>query len=420
MGLLIAGRHTYAQTALYPPSPKIDFSNMGKTQSESKASYKELKKRHKEKMKRIKEMKKQMAEKTGWPKDSIDKYGDYMGRMKPKEFEDFKGKFDTSYDKSTYTEKGNALKERQKQRLEKFKGRYNPMKEKERIEALRNQAKLPTDSLGNPIPYDQLPDSLKLQYTRPQFDSLAYSPESLTNRAEQFGEQSMSTFLKDYELANAPTSQSLVSGMTEQFTPGTGSAQMTPYIAKFETYKDRRPTNVEPKKMAKGVAEARAKQVVTNKKNMIKEMVNQKNEAFKERTTLQRFQLGGYVQYHFQPKGLDVAPTVGFQLTRKLTIGAGYNKRWYFEADSLSNSGKRLFLQYDLIGSLFLHGESEWLTTSQGGELGEVTERNSLLGLGTKVKMGKFDGSMTVLYNLNPMGTIPKSRFTFRYGINLL
>ena len=281
---------------------------MGKTQSDSKASYKELKKRHKEKMKRIKEMKKQMAEKTGWPKDSIDKYGDYMGRMKPKEFEDFKGRFDASYDKSAYTEKGKALKEKQKQRLAGFKEKYNPMKEKERLEALRNRAKLPTDSLGNPIPYDQLPDSLKLQYARPQFDSLAFSPESLTTRAEQFGQQSMSTFLKDYELANAPTSKSLVTDMSSQYTTGTGSAQMTPYIAKFETFKNRRPKNIEPKKMAKGVAEARAKQVVTNKKNMIKEMVNQKNEAFKERTTLQRFQLGGYVQYHFQPKGLDLIP----------------------------------------------------------------------------------------------------------------
>ncbi|MCP4457752.1 MAG: hypothetical protein GY816_06970 [Cytophagales bacterium] len=45
ISLLIVGRNSYAQTALYPPSPKIDFSNMGKAQSDSKASYKELKKR---------------------------------------------------------------------------------------------------------------------------------------------------------------------------------------------------------------------------------------------------------------------------------------------------------------------------------------------------------------------------------------
>jgi len=56
ISLLIAGRNSYAQTALYPPAPKVDFSNMGKTHSDSKASYKEQLKKINERVENVRQI----------------------------------------------------------------------------------------------------------------------------------------------------------------------------------------------------------------------------------------------------------------------------------------------------------------------------------------------------------------------------
>lgn len=398
-----------SQTPLYPPAPKIDFSSIGGTKSQSKAQTKELNKERRERMKEIRGMKKDMRKKTGWSKDSVNQYGDYMSRMKPKEFQSFKGKYQQQSAKGEANEKSAAMKDEQKARAAAVKGKYTG-----KFASARGKMKVPRDSLGNRINRDQLADSLQ----RPTLDSTAAG--GMAKEVQAMGEENLSGFLKGYQAKNAPTSESLVADMTQSFNPGAGPAQVTPYISKFETFKDRRPKEVDEKKMGEGMAEAQARQKVEEKKNMVKNLVNQKNASFQEKSTIQRFQVGGYIQYQFVPQALDIAPTVGFQLTSRMTMGVGYNKRILFDApDSASVVGKRMFIQYDLIGSIFFHGESEWLQQEKG-ELGMIYERNTQIGLGTKVKMGRFDGTLTALYNLNPASTLQTSRFSFRYGINLL
>lgn len=398
-----AGGLVKAQTPLYPPSPKIDFSSVGSVKKSNREEMKKLNKANREKRKEIRGMKREIKAETGWPKDSVNQYGDYMSRMKPKEYESFKNQF------RSQAVKGDAeqYKAGQKARLASGKNRIN-----EKMGMVRRPTDLKRDSLGNP-----LPDSL--QFSRTVDSTLIQSNYA---SVQHKGEQELSSFLKEYKLQNTPTSEMLVADMTKQFNPGAGPAQMQPYITKFETIKNRKPEKVDAKAMGEGMAEAKAKQKVNEKKNWVKNLVNKENAEFKEKTTFQRFQIGGYVQYFFYPQGLDLAPTLGFQLTSRMTMGVGYNKRINFDnPDSLNTVGKRVFLQHDIVGTIFLHAESEWLKQSMGEPgMAAIVERNTLLGIGTKMKMGRFDGSLVALYNLNPEATIQGNRFSIRYGINLI
>ena len=146
-------------------------------------------------------------------------------------------------------------------------------------------------------------------------------------------------------------------------------------------------------------------------KDILKGFLNQHQEALAEKKLLQRFELGGYIQYFFgQPSYLDVAPTLGFQLTGKATLGIGGNYRWVIgkeDANSSStmprqNTGYRAFFNYDLFGSLFFNNEFERLyVVKTNVEPKEFEWINGyLVGIGNETRV-RNKVTMTVLLQYN-------------------
>lgn len=181
----------------------------------------------------------------------------------------------------------------------------------------------------------------------------------------------------------------------------------------------------------KELLKAQEKLVIIKKKRAFKEflktLINQDMEGVKQQSFMERLALGGFIQVSgSKPVLVDYSPTVAYKVTSRIALGVGANGRFAIgdePSDEKDMIGYRGFMEYDIIGRIYLHGEFErtGLQMEIAGTDSSVWDwtQRWLIGLGKDFSFGpKTQGSLLILYNLNNGQPGPHSQnFQVRYGL---
>lgn len=180
--------------------------------------------------------------------------------------------------------------------------------------------------------------------------------------------------------------------------------------------------------LAQAQEKVTALQKVSKLKTFFEELTDQDSASYGELETIEKFHLGGYVQFENQRAFMiDFSPTLSYGLTGKLSVGVGYNSKFEVKQRKVSRRqiAYRFFVDYMLPGSLFVHLEYEDLKIEETESSAVVSEggrdryKGHYLGLGKKIKLNeKMSSNVMILYNFKYVKGGPyKSPFSFRFGV---
>ena len=156
---------------------------------------------------------------------------------------------------------------------------------------------------------------------------------------------------------------------------------------------------------------------------ILEELIDQKQEEVKEQTLRERFFITGMVQINnTKPFVIDANPGIGYNITGRISAGVGGKYRFILDdKDEAIQYDHRIygfngFLEYQLLFSMFLHGEYQQLSVDHEGD--STPSGAFLLGLGRDLNYkNRFIGRIMVLYNFNKNAFEPFSnQFSARFG----
>lgn len=123
-----------------------------------------------------------------------------------------------------------------------------------------------------------------------------------------------------------------------------------------------------------------------------------------------RLKLGGSLQFrHDQYLDIDFSPTLAYRWTRRLSTGLGFvyraqfgnGKEWYNSLDS-KTYGSRLFTDYGLFKSFYLHTELESILSKNEATNTSSTTWSYLAGVGKTFSLtGNLRGNLLLQYNFS-------------------
>lgn len=268
---------------------------------------------------------------------------------------------------------------------------------------VKNKAQMGIDTTNlNVMP---LMDSLGAAIPLEAFQNDSIAKVALENKVEAFMESfaleraSAQGLSLPTELANeAPTVQEFI-----------------PSLEQFDYIKPEIPTE---KLMDAVVAQEKEKRLDQLKSEVLPSL--EKNDSLqKEVKWIKKWQLGGSLSYKPEDKLVELTPTIAYGVIDKVSVGCGYSTVILLDRSVAieKQTAYRLFVDYTLFRSFFLHGESEWKEQIVP-ESPPIKERSTLLGLGRTFQYKSISTNVLALYNLNAPNAIDNRRFSFRFALN--
>ena len=407
-----------AQTKIAIPPTTIEFSKIG--QKSGKTERKQLKVRDRIKNKKEKELKSFLQKNTDLENEEVDKYLMVISSL-------------DSARSNEVQQDLYALGESRAQDHEKYKNQAHGIK--------RSRSKYKRDSLNSNRLKEKIPsrDELKMNQFVWQLDSTAFdstlsaldipSPDSSVVTTDYaFVKDSISRSNIDDLTANERIKSKLESVVQEEIGAqelgayeGTGPlvAPVKQYISGLEKFNFEKP-QIPKEKLGVALMENQKQRKLDELKNGLLPNVN-KSQSY-ETDFIRRFEIGGYFQYDPSRNRINLTPTISYCLTEKLRLGIGYNTSIALDKnDSLATAkGYRIFTDYEILGSYFLHLESEWQEQNDPNlESGKIRQRNTYLGIGRSIQYKFVRSSVLVLYNFNAPSEFQNKKFTIRLGLTI-
>ena len=162
------------------------------------------------------------------------------------------------------------------------------------------------------------------------------------------------------------------------------------------------------------ITKARKKE---ERKNFIRELINQKSSTFDSLSPLKRFNGGAMLEPSNNFSNLYFSPFLEYELTSKFLLGMGTEFNFLLKSDfSLIETRGRSYGEYRILRYL-VHMETEIISgkPSEGAE--RKFQKNHLIGVGKNLRFfGKANGKILLLYQLN---NNENQKTVLRYGFNI-
>ena len=429
--LILTTLAALGQTKITPPPAKIQFSELS---SLKKNKNKEFKLQDKYKQDKIKGITKILKSHTEFDKYQIDQFTTMIKGLDSASLEDF--------DKNL-----TQIASNQDERVEQYDQKYKKTKrrkdeanvQKDKVKNIKEQKRrykrAVRDSLGTKIDTKDIllevgKDTLSsyaseaLDYDL-DFDSLSsYSLDSLLYSGNLYdsilldtagylpAQSEVEKFLDAFAKKEAKRNGLF---LPEDNTPTTQVKNYIPELEKFNYVKPEIP----PEKLSKALIEQQKERRADELKKSITGQFDSEEEASIKQSFVQRWRIGGYIEYKANVKVLELTPTLAYGLNEKFTVGVGYSTSIPFGDENTVNRqvAYRTFLDYLFYRSFYLHIESEW-KEQQREEMPAVNERSTYLGIGRNIRYKKISTSVLALYNFNAPNKIETRRFSVRFAIN--
>jgi len=424
---------TKAQTRVSPPPAKIEFSELGKI---NKKRVMEIRIKDKYKLDKLDAIEKTIRKNTGLDRDEIKRYKAIASNLDSLELEDFQQGLEESVVSKNLklvekVDQGKKQREKIKnhrENLDEYKEQYtgyknnlsavstNHQKNKQQklsvyaqlgkaeLEALKQEGKsLLNDTLSSYTNGYQIPN-LDSTYTF-SLDSMAKDSALKTSVHNE-----MEAYLEKYAKEKFGEEDLLFLDAYEE--PQTIVKEYVPKVEKFNYKKPEIPD----KKLAEAMVEKEKKR---KRESLEKLIVDNQDESLKNQKWINRWVIGGYVEYNPNIHSVELTPTLAYGVNKRFSMGVGYGTMIGLDKENEIDKFNlyRVFGTYVLIRSFFLHLESEWIEQRRKEEA-LLKARSTYIGLGRTFRYRQLSTNMLFLYNFSAPTVLDAQRFSVRFALN--